>query len=303
MGLADVHRVPGRVGAQRGAPLDGITISAQLRALAATRVRERALAGRRAPVLATVLVGQDPSIQAYVDAKHHACTEVGILSFDHRLAADTSAAELEQVIRSLNGNTTVDGILLQLPLPTGLDPLALTNLIAPEKDVDGLTTTNTGALWRGDDGLPPCTPLGVIELLERSRVPLASRHVVIIGRSNLIAKPLAAMLLAREATVTICDAKTRFLKEICRHAQILVIAAGTPSAIGAAHVSPGTVVIDIGAVRTHEGPNEALDFAAVRPLASASTPVPGGVGPMTIACLLLNTLKAAEISERKRERG
>lgn len=283
--------------------LDGREISAQLRALAATRLRERALAGRRVPVLATILVGEDPGTQSYAAAKHRACTQVGILSLDHRLAVESTEAEIEHVIRALNDDAAVDAILLQLPLPAGLQPLALMNLITPEKDVDGLTTTNMGALWRGDDGLAPCTPLGVIELLERSGLPLAGKHVVIVGRSNLVAKPLAAMLLAREATVTICDAQTRCLKEICRRAQILITAAGTPHAIGAEHVRPGAVVIDIGATSPHHGPVGDIDFAAVRPLASAITPVPGGVGPMTIACLLLNTLKAAELSERKREQG
>ncbi|MHB1810529.1 MAG: bifunctional methylenetetrahydrofolate dehydrogenase/methenyltetrahydrofolate cyclohydrolase FolD [Solirubrobacteraceae bacterium] len=295
MALTKLQRVPERAGSERGALLDGRAIATQLRESVAARVTERAVCGRRAPALATVLVGEDPGSQAYIDAKHRACTQAGILSIDHRLRADVNREEVAELIRSLNADAGVDGILLQLPLPASLDAMALVDVIDPGKDVDGLTKSNAGALWRGEETLAPCTPLGIVELLARSRLDLPGRDALIVGRSNLVAKPLAAMLLARDMTVTISHSRTRSLQSTCRRADVLISACGVPRLIGAGHVRPGAVVIDVGITRTEDGLVGDVDFTAVRPLASAITPVPGGVGPMTIACLLANTMRAAEL--------
>ncbi len=294
MGFTNVHGVPGHMGgAPRGALIDGRAIAQALRAETAERVAGIIAAGVCAPALATILVGDDPASSVYVSAKHRACEQAGIRSIDHRLRADAEITQLAQLIQELNDDQAVDGILLQLPLPKGLDAAALLELIDVRKDVDGLTHANTGLLWQKHPGLAPCTPLGVIELLDRSGVELAGREAVIVGRSNLVGRPLAAMLLARDATVTVCHRHTRRLASICRRADVLIAACGIAHLIGVDHVKPGAVVIDVGINRTENGLVGDVDFAAVRPLAAAITPVPGGVGPMTIACLLANTLRAA----------
>ncbi|HEV7941633.1 MAG TPA: bifunctional methylenetetrahydrofolate dehydrogenase/methenyltetrahydrofolate cyclohydrolase FolD [Solirubrobacteraceae bacterium] len=296
MGFTNVHGVPGRVGnAARGALIDGRTAAQALRAETAELVAGMLAAGTRAPALATILVGEDPASSVYVSAKHRACEQVGIRSIDQRLGKDIEAQRLAQSIQALNDDETVDGILLQLPLPKGLDAATLVGLIDVRKDVDGLTTANTGLLWQQNPALAPCTPLGVIELLDRAGVELAGREAVVVGRSSLVGRPLAAMLLARDATVTVCHRHTRRLASVCRRADVLIVACGIPHLIGVDHVKPGAVVIDVGINRTERGILGDVDFDSVRPISAAITPVPGGVGPMTIACLLANTLRAAEL--------
>jgi methylenetetrahydrofolate dehydrogenase (NADP+)/methenyltetrahydrofolate cyclohydrolase len=270
--------------------IDGKAVAEALRA----EVAERVAALERAPGLATILVGDDPASHVYVASKHRACEAAGIRSLDERLPADADGDRLAELIERLNADDGVDGILLQLPLPKGLKGADFVELIDPAKDVDGLTAISVGRLWQGRPGLTPCTPSGVIELLDRAGVELEGAEAVIVGRSDLVGKPIAAMLLARNATVTVCHSRTRELEAVCRRADVLVAALGRPKALGAAHVKPGAVVIDVGVNRTDDGLVGDVDFEAVREIASAITPVPGGVGPMTIACLLANTLRAAE---------
>jgi methylenetetrahydrofolate dehydrogenase (NADP+)/methenyltetrahydrofolate cyclohydrolase len=297
MGFTNVRGVPGRSGAgeERGATIDGRAIARLLREETAAAVARLVAAGRRAPGLATVLVGEDPASRVYVGAKHRACEQAGIRSLDRRLPAGVSDDELARLIERLNADDEVDGILLQLPLPDGRDASRFVERIDPRKDVDGLTAVNAGLLWQGRPGLAPCTPLGVIELLDRSEVELSGREAVVVGRSQLVGKPLAAMLLARNATVTLAHRHTRDLAAVCRRADVLVAAVGVPRLLGAEHVKPGAIVIDVGINRTDDGLVGDVDFHTVRPRAAAMTPVPGGVGPMTIACLLANTLRAAEL--------
>jgi methylenetetrahydrofolate dehydrogenase (NADP+) / methenyltetrahydrofolate cyclohydrolase len=287
--------------AMRGMIIDGVAISAQVREEVAAEVELWIDEGRRPPTLATILVGDDPASQVYVAAKHRACAEIGIRSAHHSLPVATSASELTERISQLNEDHAVDAILLQLPLPGRLDAAALVDLIVPEKDVDALSSLSVGRLWRERPALAPCTPSGIIEMLDRSDLDLRGCHVVIVGRSELVGRPLAALALARHATVSICHSKTKDLAEHCRRADVLVAACGRPRLIGAEHVTPGAVVIDVGISRTPEGLVGDVDFDAVRPLARAITPVPGGVGPMTIACLMRNALVAAR--RRRRTAG
>jgi methylenetetrahydrofolate dehydrogenase (NADP+)/methenyltetrahydrofolate cyclohydrolase len=278
-----------------GALIDGRIAAEAIRSEVAERVAAHVAAGGRRPALATVLVGDDPASQVYVAAKHRACEQVGIRSLDHRLAATTGQEELTRLIHRLNADDAVDGVLLQLPLPRGLEAAGPVELLDPRKDVDGLTAVNAGLLWQGRPALAPCTPLGVVELLDRAGVELRGCEAVIVGRSDLVGKPLAALLLARDATVTICHSRTRELADICRGADVLVAACGVPQSIGPQHVKPGAIVIDVGITRGPSGLVGDVDFDAVRPGAAAITPVPGGVGPMTIACLLANTARAAKV--------
>jgi methylenetetrahydrofolate dehydrogenase (NADP+)/methenyltetrahydrofolate cyclohydrolase len=295
MGYSNVYGVS-RWGQRdaHGAIIDGKAIAAGLRADVAADVGSLIAAGNPAPGLATILVGDDQASQVYVGAKHRACAEVGIRSIDHREPSDCSPRRLAALIGQLNADPEVNGILLQLPLPKGLDSEAFIDLIDPGKDVDGLSSLSVGALWRSRPGLSPCTPAGVMELLLRSRVELTGANAVIVGRSELVGRPLAAMLLAADATVTICHSRTRNLEAACARADLLVAACGQPRTIGAGHVKPGAVVIDVGITRTEAGLVGDVDYEAVLPLVRAITPVPGGVGPMTIACLLRNTVRAAE---------
>ena len=300
MGLSNVYGVPGRVGSRPGRLIDGKAISAELRAETAAAVVELVEAGGRAPGLATILVGEDPASQVYVASKHRACSEAGIRSLDHRLPGDASAADLHALIDRLNNDDEFDGILLQLPLPEGLDADEFVDRIDPAKDVDGLTTVDVGLLWQGRRALAPCTPLGVIELLDRIGFDPAGREAVIVGRSDLVGKPLAAMLLARNATVTVCHSRTPDLAAHTRSADVVVAAVGRRGTVTGDMVKPGAVVIDVGMNRVPEGEPGAgklcgdVDFASVEPVAGAITPVPGGVGPMTIAMLLANTVASAE---------
>jgi methylenetetrahydrofolate dehydrogenase (NADP+)/methenyltetrahydrofolate cyclohydrolase len=297
MGFTNVYGVPrwGQLPGEGEAKLiDGKALAAELRREVAAEVAAQVAAGAEPPGLATVLVGEDPASQVYVGAKHRACGEAGIRSIDHRLPAHCTECELLDLIDELNADPAVSGILLQLPLPSGLDSAVLIDRIDPRKDVDGLSSASVGALWRARPGLTPCTPAGVMELIARSGFRLEGASAVIVGRSELVGKPLAAMLLGANATVTVCHSRTRDLERVCAGADLLVAACGQPQTIGPRCVRPGAMVVDVGINRTESGLVGDVDFDAVRPIASAITPVPGGVGPMTIACLLRNTLRAAE---------
>jgi methylenetetrahydrofolate dehydrogenase (NADP+)/methenyltetrahydrofolate cyclohydrolase len=295
MGFSNVYGVPGftSIEARKAQILDGEAVAVELRAEVAAGVEARVSAGLRAPGLATILVGDDPASAVYVAAKHRACAEAGIESIDHRLPADTSAQQLMELILACNEDPVVSGILLQLPLPAKLDAATFVEAIDPRKDVDGLSGASVGALWRSRPGLEPCTPSGVMQLLRRSGVELRGAEATIVGRSELVGRPLAAMLLAADATVTVCHSKTRNLAARCARADVLVAALGRPKTIGRAHIKPGAVVIDVGINRTDDGLVGDVDFDKAVSVAGAITPVPGGVGPMTIACLLRNTLEAA----------
>lgn len=274
--------------------IDGKAVAAELRAKVAERAATFAASAGRAPTLATILVGDDPASNVYVNNKHKACAEVGITSEDHRLAADTPAGELAELIAALNGRDEVDGILLQLPLPDGLDDDAMTELIDPAKDVDGLTTVNAGRMIQGRDALVPCTPSGVMILLEHAGAELAGAEAVVVGRSNLVGRPVASLLLAQNATVTTCHSRTRDLGEVTRRADVLVACVGSPKLVTGEMIKPGAIVIDVGTTRAEDGLTGDIDFDSAVGVAGAITPVPGGVGPMTIACLLDNTVRAAE---------
>ena len=276
--------------------IDGKAVAAKVRARIAEAVRARVGAGGSAPGLATVLVGGDPASEVYVTNKRRQCEEAGMRSLHHGLDADTSIDELEALIDELNADEGVDGILVQLPLPAGIDQDRVIARIDPAKDVDGLTATNAGLLAQGRPGLVPCTPLGVVELLRDAGIDLAGAEAVIVGRSILVGRPLSALLLGENATVTVSHSRTRDLAAVCRRADVLIAAVGAPRLVGAEMVKPGAAVIDVGINRTDDGLVGDVDFDAVREVAGAITPVPGGVGPMTIAMLLSNTLQAAETS-------
>jgi methylenetetrahydrofolate dehydrogenase (NADP+)/methenyltetrahydrofolate cyclohydrolase len=275
--------------------IDGKAVAHQVRQEVAADVKALVERGEPRPGLATILVGDDPASQVYVGGKQKATAEVGIEGFDHRPPADASQEDVAALIEELNADPHVSGILLQLPVPDHLDGAALTNLIAPEKDVDGLTPISAGLLAGGRPGLRPCTPSGVIVLLDRYEIPMEGAEAVIVGRSNLVGKPLVHLLLERNATVTVCHSRTRDLGDVCRRADILVAAVGVPRLVQGEWVKPGATVIDVGVNRLDEGLVGDVDFEAAAQRAGAITPVPGGVGPMTIAMLLRNTLRAAEL--------
>jgi methylenetetrahydrofolate dehydrogenase (NADP+)/methenyltetrahydrofolate cyclohydrolase len=249
----------------------------------------------RAPGLATVLVGSDPASEVYVGMKVRACEEVGIRSIHQQPEASIRQEELEALVEELNADDEVDGILVQMPLPDHLDSDRIVALIDPDKDVDGLTPVNAGLLAHGTPGLTPCTPAGVMELLAHEGVEVEGAHAVVVGRSKLVGVPVSRLLLMANATVTMCHSRTRDLDAVCAQADILVAAVGVPRLLGAAAVKPGAVVIDVGVNRLEEGLVGDVDFDAAAEIASAITPVPGGVGPMTIAMLLHNTLVAGRI--------
>jgi methylenetetrahydrofolate dehydrogenase (NADP+)/methenyltetrahydrofolate cyclohydrolase len=269
--------------------IDGRAVAAGVRERVAAAISAEGLQ----PGLATVLVGDDPASAVYVRMKREDCAQVGIESFHHAPPADVSREELAALLAELNADVRVHGILLQLPLPGHLDDAEMTALIAPEKDVDGLTPVNAGLLMHGREGLVPCTPSGVMELLRHDGTRLEGAHAVVVGRSQLVGKPLAQLLLAANATVTHCHSRTRDLGEECRRADVLVAAAGRRDLITADMVRPGAVVIDVGTNRGEDGLTGDVDFEAVKEVAGAITPVPGGVGPMTRAKLLENTLDAS----------
>jgi methylenetetrahydrofolate dehydrogenase (NADP+)/methenyltetrahydrofolate cyclohydrolase len=280
--------------------IDGKAVAQAVREAVRDEVAERVQRGRRAPGLATILVGDDPASAVYIANKRKACAEAGIVDLHRHLPAATGQAEVSALLDELNAEPTVSGILLQLPVPGGLDGQALTARIAPEKDVDGLTPVSAGRLAQGAPGLRPCTPSGVVELLDHHQVPIEGAEAVVVGRSDLVGKPLAFLLLARNATVTICHSRTRDLENVCARADILVAAVGVPRLLGADHVKPGATVIDVGMNRLAEGLCGDVDFEAAAAVAGLITPVPGGVGPMTIAMLLRNTVAAADLQEQGR---
>jgi methylenetetrahydrofolate dehydrogenase (NADP+) / methenyltetrahydrofolate cyclohydrolase len=273
--------------------IDGKAVAAAVRERVAAEVAAYEEETGRRPALATVLVGEDPASQIYVRNKHRACEEAGMRSLHHELEAETTENELLELVGELGLHDDVDGILVQLPLPRRIDPDRIVAAIEPGKDVDGLTPLNAGLLAHGTPGLVPCTPAGVMELLRHEGVELEGAEAVVVGRSKLVGVPVARLLLAADATVTMCHSRTRDLAAVCRRADVLVAAVGVPRLLGADAVKPGAVVIDVGMNRTEDGLCGDVDLDAASRVAAAITPVPGGVGPMTIAMLLANTLQAA----------
>jgi len=296
--------------------LDGKAGAAEIRAEVAAGVREMLAAGARPPQLVAVLVGEDPASQAYVGSKVKGCAEVGMLSRTLRLAAGTTEAELLGLLDELNAEDAVDGILVQLPLPAQITEKRVLDRISPDKDVDGFHPVNVGRLWLDEAGLTPATPTGIVALLKRNGIPLAGRRAVIVGRSAIVGKPMAGLLLRENCTVTICHSRTADLAAVTREADILIAAIGRPGMIGPDHVREGAVVVDVGmnrladaaeAERLYPGDEERrrqleskgyilvgdVDFTRVAPKASHITPVPGGVGPLTVAMVIAGTLKAS----------
>jgi len=296
--------------------LDGKKTAEAIRAEAAQAAAEIRERHGRAPGLAVVLVGDDPASQVYVGSKTRACAEAGLESFGHRLPASTAAADLFARIDELNAAPEVDGILVQLPLPNHLPTRELLERIDPGKDVDGFHPINVGRLWIDETGFVPCTPAGIVEMLRRYDIPLKGRNAVIVGRSTIVGKPMAALLLREHCTVTVAHSRTSDLAAVCRGADILIAAVGRAGLIGADHVSPGAVVIDVGMNRVsdralahrlvggdakrmaaYEKNGSVLvgdvDYPAVAPRVAAITPVPGGVGPLTVAMLIANAVAAA----------
>jgi methylenetetrahydrofolate dehydrogenase (NADP+)/methenyltetrahydrofolate cyclohydrolase len=280
--------------------IDGKAVAARVRAEVAQGVDAYVERTGDGPGLATVMVGEDPASEVYVAGKQRACAEVGMRPIDERLPADASADDVVELLTRLGDDQAVNGMLLQLPVPAHLSGTALSGVIDPAKDVDGLTPTNAGLLALGRDGLRPCTPLGVMELLAEAGADLDGAEAVVLGRSNLFGKPMAALLVQANATVAVCHSHTREIEKVCARADVLVAATGQPRMVKREWVKEGAVVIDGGITRL--APEEAgnrsglvgdVDFEAVAAVARAITPVPGGVGPMTIAMLLRNTLQAA----------
>jgi methylenetetrahydrofolate dehydrogenase (NADP+)/methenyltetrahydrofolate cyclohydrolase len=276
-----------------GRVIDGKAVAAAVRERVADEVTAYVQKAGRVPALATVIVGDDPASQIYIRNKHAACEEVGMRSVHHALPAETTENQLLELVGELGLHDDVDGILVQLPVPEQIDPDAVVAAIDPRKDVDGLTPTNAGLLAHGTPGLVPCTPAGVMELLRHEGIELEGAEAVVVGRSKLVGVPVARLLLAENATVTVCHSRTRDLAAVCRRADVLVAAVGVPRLLGAEAVKPGAVVIDVGMNRAEDGLCGDVDFEAASEVAAAITPVPGGVGPMTIAMLLVNTLEAA----------
>ena len=296
--------------------LDGKTAAAAIRAEVADGVRALTAAGLRPPGLAAVLVGDDPASQVYVGSKIKASAEVGLVSRTLRRSATLGEEELIELVDELNADDAIDGILVQLPLPRGIDERRVIARVSPDKDVDGFHPLNAGRLWLDEPGFVPATPYGILELLRRNQVPMVGRRAVVVGRSPTVGKPMAALLLREHCTVTVCHSRTADLAAVTRQADILVAAIGRAHLIGAEHVKPGAVVVDVGINRLTERadverllPGDAdrlrqleakgsvlvgdVDFASVAPLAGAISPVPGGVGPLTVAMLMVNTLAAA----------
>ncbi|ABB56809.1 bifunctional methylenetetrahydrofolate dehydrogenase/methenyltetrahydrofolate cyclohydrolase FolD [Synechococcus elongatus] len=271
--------------------LDGRALAAQRRQQLREQVEAIAPAVGRRPGLAVIMVGDNPASAVYVRNKERACEQTGIVSFGKHLPGDSSEAEIRALIEELNQDDRVDGILVQLPLPSHLDAVPLLLAIDPEKDADGLHPLNLGRLLRGEEGLRSCTPAGVMELLAANQIDPAGKKAVVIGRSILVGKPLAMMLLEANATVTIAHSRTPNLPEVCRQADIVVAAVGRPELVGADWIKPGAVVVDVGINRLEDGRLVGdVDYEAASAITSWITPVPGGVGPMTVAMLLHNTV-------------
>ena len=278
--------------------MDGKAFAAELRGRVATAVSHLESSHGLIPGLAVVLVGEDPASEVYVRNKGKQTVEVGMASFEHRLSDQTTARELLVLIDQLNSDPTVHGILVQLPLPAQINSHAVINAIDPDKDVDGFHLINVGRLTTGESGLVPCTPLGCMMLLRAYAGDLSGQNAVIVGRSNIVGKPMAALLLAAHCTVTVAHSRTKDLTDVCRQADILIAAVGRAEMIQGDWIKPGATVIDVGINRI-DGENGKkrllgdVEFASASAVAGAITPVPGGVGPMTIACLLRNTVQAA----------
>ena len=285
-----------------GRIIDGKAHAARLRADVAQAVIARQAAGARAPALAVVLVGEDPASQVYVRNKTAACREAGITSIEHRRDSSLPEAELLALVEALNSDPAVDGILVQLPLPAHIDAQKVISAISPNKDVDGFHPVNAGRLATGLDGFVPCTPLGCLRLLESTLGNIAGADAIVIGRSNIVGRPMASLLIGASATVTVAHSRSRDLPELCRRADIVVAAVGRPEMVRGAWLKPGCTVIDVGINRVPRESGEGtrlvgdVCFSEAAEVAAHITPVPGGVGPMTIACLLENTLKAASLS-------
>ena len=273
--------------------IDGKAAAAALRAEIAEAVAELKRAAGRAPGLATVLVGEDPASAVYVRSKNKATAEAGMQSFAHNLPADTSEADLLALVDRLNADPAVDGILVQLPLPAHIDAGKVITRLDPNKDVDGFHPVNAGRLAIGLPGFVPCTPLGCLKLIKAERSDISGLQAVVVGRSNIVGKPMALLLLAESATVTIAHSRTRDLAEVVGRADILVAAVGRPKLIAGDWIKPGATVIDVGINRTDQGLVGDVDYDSASKVAGAITPVPGGVGPMTIACLIRNTFVSA----------
>jgi len=278
--------------------IDGKASAAELRARVATAVSRLESSHGLIPGLAVVLVGEDPASEVYVRNKGKQTVEVGMASFEHRLSDQTTERQLLVLIDQLNSDPTVHGILVQLPLPAQINTHAVINAIDPDKDVDGFHLINVGRLTTGESGLVPCTPLGCMMLLRAYAGDLSGQNAVIVGRSNIVGKPMAALLLAAHCTVTVAHSRTKDLTDVCRQADILIAAVGRAEMIQGDWIKPGATVIDVGINRI-DGENGKkrlvgdVEFASASAVAGAITPVPGGVGPMTIACLLRNTVQAA----------
>lgn len=274
-------------------------MSATLRAEIAEEVKQFVTQTGITPCLAAVLVGDDPASQVYVRNKEKACAQVGMKSRLYRLGADTTQEQLLSLVSELNADTEVHGILIQLPLPRQIDEKTVLDSVSPDKDVDAFHPANVGLILQGRPRFLPCTPFGIQEMLKRYGVETSGRHVVVLGRSDIVGKPMAAMMVQKmagaDATVTICHSRTRDLPAVTRLGDILIVAIGRPKFVTADMVKPGAVVIDVGINRTDAGLVGDVDFDAVKEIASAITPVPGGVGPLTITMLLGNTLRAAKL--------
>lgn len=272
--------------------IDGKAIAQEIRAELAQKVAELSKKGNQ-PGLAVVLVGENPASQVYVRMKKRACEEIGVYSAVHRLPAETTQEELLRLVEELNEDPKIHGVLVQLPLPGGLDETEVINRISPDKDVDGFHPSNVGKLWIGEEGFVPCTPAGVLELVRRTGVPLSGKNAVVLGRSNIVGKPVASLLLRENATVTVCHSRTKDVAAECARADILIAAVGRPRLVKKDWVKPGAVVIDVGINRLEGKLVGDVDYEEVSQVAGAITPVPGGVGPMTIAMLLKATVEAA----------
>jgi methylenetetrahydrofolate dehydrogenase (NADP+)/methenyltetrahydrofolate cyclohydrolase len=272
--------------------IDGKKVAQEIRSAIGKEVTEIKTKTGNVPGLATVLVGEDPASAVYVRSKNKICKELGFISLEHTLPEDTKEKDLLALVHELNGNEAVSGILVQLPLPKHIDSTKILEAIDPAKDVDGFHPVSMGRLMMGTAELAPCTPSGIIEMLDRYKVEIEGCHAVVLGRSNIVGKPIAMLLLHRNATVTICHSRTKDLSRVTQTADILIAAVGRPKMVTADMVKEGAVVIDVGINRVDGKLVGDVDFAEVEPKASLITPVPGGVGPMTIAMLMHNTLKA-----------
>lgn len=278
--------------------IDGKSIAADVRQQVADKIGARFSVGARAPGLAVVIVGGDPASQIYVKHKHRACEQAGIISFQHELPADTPQHKLEALVDTLNDDPRVDGILVQLPLPEHLNSRPILERILPHKDVDGFHPYNLGRLAQRIPALRPCTPKGIMTLLEKSGLPVRGLDATVVGASNIVGRPMALELMLAGCTTTVCHRFTQNLEEHVRRADVLVVAVGKPGLVKGEWTKPGAIVIDVGINRQENGKLTGdIDFDTAAELAGYITPVPGGVGPMTVATLLENTLEAAELHD------